>query len=121
MEILNKIISQIEEGNETVSNELLELVSDAKKYLDVINKVPSPLFSLLIVKPIEPGTIQGGVIMPDNDNQHYGVVLSKGDEVKGIEIDEIVLWLGDAGEILTVEDEEFILMPYKELKGVIRD
>jgi co-chaperonin GroES (HSP10) len=125
MEILKQFIRAAEDVIEYKSNQgsisvLGSLIDEAKAYLDLTAKMPIPLFDRVVVKPFDPEKMQGTMILPESDNQHYGLLVSKGEDVKSIEVDDIVFWTNEIGETLTVDGEDFILAPYRELKAVVR-
>jgi len=99
---------------------LEEAIADAEKFLDVRNKIPTPLFDRVVIKPFEAETKQGLMILPVSDNQHYGVLLKKGKDVEDVGVDEVVFWTNELGETLSIDGEDFILAPFPELKAVIR-
>jgi co-chaperonin GroES (HSP10) len=99
---------------------LEEAVAEAEKFLDVRNKIPTPLFDRIVVKPFEAESRQGLMILPMSDNQHFGVLMKKGKEVEDVTVDEVVFWTNDMGETLTVDGEDFILAPFRELKAIVR-
>ena len=92
-----------------------KLIEESK----LLSNVPKPLFDRIIVKIIDAPEKKGNIIMPSNDNLSYGIVISKGDDVNNtIQIGSVVLWMGETGELLSVDEEEFVLMNYRELKAI---
>lgn len=86
---------------------------------EILNTVPTLLGTRILVSPIEKEINKGGIILPYNENQHWGVVVTKGEEVNPkIEIGSVVYWSGEVGEEFMVGDDELRLMDFRELKAI---
>lgn len=83
-----------------------------------------PLLDLILIKPIEFDSIKTDLFLPQNsrdrDRKKFGVLISKGAEVKvPINNGDIIMWLDERGESLIIDSEEHLIMSYKELKARI--
>lgn len=81
-----------------------------------------PLFTLVIVKPIEIEESNSLLILPQNleDKKRYGIVCEKGGDVNpNINIGDKVLWFGECGERMEEEEIEYIIMNDRDLKAIV--
>ena len=113
MQIIKDLIEAIENPE---SLEGMQQVADrAKKMLDVFAKLPTPLFSLVIVKPFDVERKQGGLILTGSDNQRFGVVIKKGEQAPSmIKEGDRIVWFTETGEEMEFEGETFIIMNLPE-------
>lgn len=67
-------------------------------------------------------TVKGGIVLPSEEEPiKYGEVISISEELKDCPLKEghKVLYSEHAGKNVKIDDEEYILIPYKEISGII--
>ena len=66
----------------------------------------------------------GGLIVPataKKEPQSYGVVVSFGSDVKGIKLNDIVVFHSHAGQVVLLESQEYKIIMYPEIYGVVTE
>jgi chaperonin GroES len=66
----------------------------------------------------------GGLIVPataKKEPQSYGVVLSVGSDVKGIKLNDVVVFHSHAGQVVLLESQEYKIIMYPEIYGVVTE
>jgi chaperonin GroES len=83
-----------------------------------------PLGQRVLVKIQEPETTTAsGIIIPDNASKEkptQAKVLATGEEVKNIEIDNIVVYGKYSGTELTLDNIDYLVLEIKDILGVIK-
>jgi chaperonin GroES len=67
---------------------------------------------------------KGGLIVPETikrEPQRYGIVISIGPDVKGIQIGETIMFHDRGGQVVTLNDEEYRVLMESEIYGVIKN
>lgn len=93
-------------------------ISDLGEFLTICDKLPTPLFYLLIVKQIEMEEQKGALIESENKKICYGIVIKKGAEVQNVSEGDKIAWFADeSGEEMNFGGEAFMVMnlPQKTL------
>lgn len=79
----------------------------------------------VIVKILQPeNKTEGGLIIPDNVErlpQHYGQVISVGEEVTTIKEGDIIVFHAKAGQIMVFENLNYKALMYNEIYGVLEN
>ena len=98
---------------------MIDKLQDIINNSGVLDSVPKLLGTRILVAPIEKENSYDLLITMSNDNQHWGVVISKGDDVISlIELGSVVYWSGDVGESFPIKNSDYHLMDYRELKAI---
>ncbi len=116
MDYFKRLIEAVEQSDKDV---LFDALADAKIYYDVLSRVHKPLGGLVIIKEIEPDDKVNGIYVSLDDNQHYGILIAKGDEVDKVVVDKIYFWVGNFGERFTFEGEDFFIGHWTHLKAEV--
>lgn len=108
------------EGVVNPSEQLISALEDAKKYFDILGKVHKPLGTLVIVKEIEPNEKVNGIFVGQDEEQHYGELIAKGDNTPDyLKIGTTYFWSSIFGEALTIGGEDFFIGQYINLKAEV--
>ena len=114
MDYFKNLIDAVE-GCDNIASSLTE----AKQFYDVLGRMPKPLGGLVIVMEIEPNDKVNGVYISKDDNQHYGVLVSKGEEADKVDVNKMYFWIGNFGERFTFEGEDFFIGHWTHLKAEV--
>ncbi len=80
----------------------------------------------ILIKRTPPQTHKGGLLLPTQEVKNEGVVISVGYEVNELDsrkifIDDIILFSPYSGTPIKLEDEEYLVINYDHVLGVIYD
>jgi len=89
-------------------------------------KTPVAMFNKVIVKQYANAErkSEGGLYMPegtDKESQNLAIVVSVGEEVKGLNIGDTVIITKFAGELLQIDGELYKVFNNSEIFGVIKE
>ena len=73
----------------------------------------------VLVKRTPPITHKGGLLLPTTEQKNEGTVISIGYDVHEVDIDDIIIFSPYGGTPVKLEDEEFIMIPFDQILGVI--
>ncbi len=92
-----------------------------KKMNSPMNAVADKIF----VKILKKTKSKGGIILPDTvtqaEPQNYGLVLSIGEKVEGVNVGDIVMFHPRGGQAVVIESSVYAVVVYNELYGVLKD
>lgn len=79
------------------------------------------LGDIVIAKVIVEEKTKGGIVLPQNSQlpQTTGKVISCGEEVKEIKINDMIMFHNRGGQVIFIENEEYRALKYGEIYCVL--
>ncbi len=80
------------------------------------------LGEMIIAVPVKKDTTEGGIVIPENVKQlpqEYAKVISVGEEITTVKVDDVVAFHQQAGQVIVHEKEVYKIVKYGEVYCVV--